>query len=175
MYKDKASAGGNASMLGAGEMLLLFSLACDGFTGAIQERMKSEHQSKPGHMMLQMNLWSTLFLGVGLVVTGELWQFTGFVHRFPFVVWNILSFSLMSALGQLFIFLTVAEFGPLPCSIITTTRKFFTVLVSVLYFGNALSGRQWFGTTLVFTGLSFDSFYGKMGPKKPTKLKEEIK
>ena len=30
---------------------------------------------------------------------------------------------------QYFIFMCVSDFGPLPCSIITTTRKFFTVLV----------------------------------------------
>jgi UDP-galactose transporter B1 len=174
MYKDRVSTGASSSMIGAGELLLIFSLACDGGTGAIQERMKSEHQSKPGHMMLQMNLWSSIFLAAGVVLTGEIWQFIDFANRFPIVIWNIFLFSLLSALGQLFIFLTVSEIGPLPCSIITTTRKFFTVLASVLLFGNSLTGRQWFGTVLVFTGLSFDSFYGK-SQKKPIKPKEEIK
>ena len=61
----------------------------------------------------------------------------------------------------MFIFLTVTEFGPLPCSIMTTTRKFFTVLASVILFGNVLSGRQWIGTVLVFTGLIFDSVFAK--------------
>lgn len=65
----------------------------------------------------------------------------------------------------MFIFLTVAEFGPLPCSIITTTRKFFTVLGSVLLFGNALTSRQWSGTAMVFIGLTLDSIYGKSGAK----------
>ena len=134
--------------------------------------MKGEHQTKPGHMMLQMNLWSTLFLGIGIIGTGEVLSFIEFVNRYPFVLWNIFLFSIMSALGQLFIFLTVSEFGPLPCSIITTTRKFFTVLASVIFFGNALSGRQWLGTSLVFTGLSLDSFY--KSPKSKDKSKGEL-
>ena len=46
----------------------------------------------------------------------------------------------------------ISEFGPLPCSIITTTRKCFTVLASVIFFGNSLSGQQWIGAALVFTG-----------------------
>ena len=46
----------------------------------------------------------------------------------------------------------VSDFGPLPCSIITTTRKFFTVLASVVIFGNALSQRQWVGAAFVFAG-----------------------
>ena len=68
-------------------------------------------------------------------------------------------------LFQNFIFMTVANFGPLTCSIITTTRKFFTILGSVLLFGNSLIARQWFGVICVFAGLTLDSIYGK-GKKK---------
>lgn len=73
-------------------------------------------------------------------------------------------------LGQLFIFLMVSGFGPLACSVVTTTRKFFTVLCSVVIFGNVLLPRQWFGAVLVFAGLFADMFYGKKPPaatKKP--------
>lgn len=129
--------------------------------------MKSDHGTKPGHMMLWMNAWSTLILFVALTLTGELWQFVDFVQRFPFVISFIVQFSAMSAIGQLFIFLTISSFGPLVCSLITTTRKFFTVLFSVLLFGNSLNGQQWLGTTLVFLGLSLDMFFGKQPPKKP--------
>ena len=54
-----------------------------------------------------------------------------------------------------------SDFGPLPCSIVTTTRKFFTVLASVLFFGNSLITRQWIGVGLVFAGLFMDGAYGK--------------
>lgn len=36
----------------------------------------------------------------GLVMTGELLTFAAFVHRFPFVLMNIFSFSIASSLGQ---------------------------------------------------------------------------
>ena len=61
--------------------------------------------------------------------------------------------------------MTVANFGPLTCSIITTTRKFFTILASVLLFGNSLIVRQWFGVVFVFTGLALDTIYGKAKKK----------
>ena len=57
--------------------------------------------------------------------------------------------------------MTVTNFGPLTCSIFTTTRKFFTILGSVILFGHPMSGRQWIGTVLVFIGLGLDSAYGK--------------
>ena len=104
-----------------------------------------------------MNLWSCLYLGVGLVATGEIWEFLSFVTRHPSIIWQLASVSAASALGQYFIFMCVSEFGPLPCSLVTTTRKFFTVLGSVIIFGNSLSNRQWMGAALVFTGkVSFD-------------------
>ena len=65
--------------------------------------------------------------------------------------------------------MTVTSFGPLTCSIFTTTRKFFTILASVLIFGHPMIGRQWLGTLLVFVGLSLDSFYGKEKKKVETK------
>lgn len=48
--------------------------------------------------------------------------------------------------------MTVVYFGPLTCSIITTTRKFFTILASVVLFANPISPMQWVGTILVFLG-----------------------
>ncbi|GAB6031946.1 hypothetical protein CHUAL_010330 [Chamberlinius hualienensis] len=165
IYKDDVKKSGGSSSVnsffGTGELLLLISLAMDGFTGAVQDRMRAEHQSKSGHMMLSMNLWSVLFSGIVLLVTGEGMEFIYFLNKYPSLISQILTFSVASALGQFFIFLTVSEFGPLVCSIITTTRKLFTVLTSVLFFGNVLSTRQIAGTTMVFTGLTLDSYYGK--------------
>lgn len=55
----------------------------------------------------------------------------------------------------------MTNFGPLACSIATTTRKFFTILASVVIFGHSLLTRQWIGTVLVFIGLALDTVYGK--------------
>merc|ERR1712071_414843 len=98
--------------------------------------------------------------------TGEIFTFVGFVQRHPHVVWDILTFSIASALGQLFIYRMVAEYSALHCTLTTTTRKFFTVMASVLYFGNQLTPRQWIGSVLVFTGLTLDIFFGKKGAPK---------
>merc|ERR1719431_2484392 len=169
MYKDKAGSkatGSSDSLIGVGEILLLVSLTCDGLTGAVQERMKLEHSTKSGHMMMAMNKWSVAYLSVALVASGEGLEFVSFIQRHPSVVWQLATFSVASALGQFFIFMCVSEFGPLPCSIITTTRKFFTVFISVMLFNNSLINRQWLGTFFVFTGIFLDIFYGKEKSQK---------
>lgn len=43
----------------------LLSLTLDGLTGVSQDHMRGRFQTSPYHMMLNINLWSTLWLGMG--------------------------------------------------------------------------------------------------------------
>lgn len=166
IYKDGKAAKSSQGNIGTGEILLLVSLVLDGLTGAVQERMKTEHQTRSGHMMLMTNLWSTFYLIGAQLFTQEVWSFIAFVQRYPHLLPNILLFALTGALGQTLIFRTVSEYGPLPCSVVTTTRKFFTVLGSVIIFNNPLGTRQWIGVVLVFAGLLSDAYFGKTSKVK---------
>ncbi|KAM3598766.1 uncharacterized protein V6R79_022309 [Siganus canaliculatus] len=151
LYKpNKSSAVADDHVFGFGEILLLLSLTLDGLTGVAQDHMRARFQTGANHMMLNVNLWSILVLGLSVLWTGEVWEFLNFTERYPGIIYNLLLFGLTSALGQTFIFMTVVYFGPLTCSIVTTTRKFFTILGSVILFGNVMSTMQWFGTILVF-------------------------
>ncbi|XP_006000886.2 solute carrier family 35 member B1 [Latimeria chalumnae] len=166
MYKPKKGAeNADDHNFGLGELLLLLSLTLDGLTGVSQDHMRAHYQTGSNQMMLNINVWSSLFLGISVLLTGEAWEFLRFADRYPTIYYNILLFGLTSALGQSFIFMTVVYFGPLTCSIITTTRKFFTILGSVIIFRNPISPMQWIGTVLVFSGLGMDAKFGK-GPKK---------
>ena len=107
----------------------------------------------------------------GLVITGEGISAIGFVSRHPFIIPSLMLFGLVSATGQIFVFTTITRFGPLTCSIITTTRKFITILASVIIFGNSLLTRQWIGTVLVFVGLGLDAYFGKV-VSKPTSTQQ---
>ncbi|XP_053695272.1 solute carrier family 35 member B1 homolog [Sabethes cyaneus] len=148
---------------GLGQLLLIMSLTMDGLTGAVQERMRQHSSPSAQHMMLAMNGWSALVVTPGLLISGEGKQFLEFAIKYPQMLVHLASLSLAGALGQLFIFMMVSSYGALACSVVTTTRKFFTVLCSVVLFGNNLTGRQWLGAGFVFTGLFADMFYGKKG------------
>uniref|UniRef100_A0A6P7F4C8 Solute carrier family 35 member B1 homolog n=1 Tax=Diabrotica virgifera virgifera TaxID=50390 RepID=A0A6P7F4C8_DIAVI len=166
MLKDKVKAQSEEASTGMGELLIVLSLILDGLIGAIQDRIRAESKPTGIQMMQVANAWSTLFLAVAIVISGEYLKFYEFAGRHPSVVYNLLMLGITSAVGQLFLYSMVSEFGPLVVSVVTTTRKFFTVLASVLLFGNPISSRQWIGAVIVFSALFLDAFYSKGAAKK---------
>ncbi|CAH8840316.1 unnamed protein product [Trichobilharzia szidati] len=154
------------SNFGFGELLLLCSLLFDGITAGLQEDLK-RHNVGPCTLMSQMNFWSVIFILAASLATGEVLTFVKFVERHPHVLPDMAIFSVISAVGQLFLFGLITNFSPLTCSVVTTTRKFFTVLFSIILFSHTMTNRQWIGTVCVFSGLLLDQIYGKT-PSKQT-------
>lgn len=138
-----------------GYFLCFSNLLLDGYTNAAQDEIN--HRYKGGtamHMMCWMNFWTGVFYLPYLFVlsnTGR--DVLSFCRQHPEAAYDILLFCLCGAIGQLFIFFTIKSFGSLTNTLITTTRKFFSILASVVWSGNALLPRQWAAVALVFTGL----------------------
>ncbi|CAF0909293.1 unnamed protein product [Adineta ricciae] len=148
-------------LIGIGEFLLIVSLAFDGLTGSIQDKIRDAHRVQAFHMMFSMNTWSCLWASIGVFATGEIFGLYNFLTIYPEVMTRMVLLGIAGACGQIGIFFTIEWFGPLTCSIFTTTRKFFTILCSVIIFGNPISKQQMCGTALVFVGLFMEQFYGK--------------
>jgi len=144
-----------------GYVLVLGSLFCDGITASLQDSFKEGHKDKPKpspiHHMFYTNLWSIIcyslvFLTYDLYI-GETAKVVNMVINKPGILLYVIEFSLASAFGQIFIFFTIHQFGSLMCSIITTMRKFCTILYSVLAFGHVLSYIEWSSVFVVFVCL----------------------
>ncbi|CAB3401244.1 unnamed protein product [Caenorhabditis bovis] len=172
LYKDKKSTVEN--QYGTGEVLLIISLAMDGTTTSIQDRINKSYQKTSLSMMFYINLYSSLYLSAGLVVTGELYSFFNFLQRHSYVFWDLVFLAAASCGGQYFIFKTISEFSPLTCSIITTTRKLFTIIISVIFMNHPLTTRQTIATGIVFSGLTMDAIDGKISAKKPTQAEVKV-
>ena len=119
----------------------------------------SSHRRPPSAMetMLYINLYATLMLLPASYYAGQFRR--GMDAMFSDRYGDggkstlLLQLNLSASLGQVFIFLTVHHFSPLTCTTITTTRKFFTILLSVYKFGHVLGAVQWLSVALVFAGL----------------------
>jgi len=138
-----------------GYFLCLSNLVLDGYTNVSQDEINRKYKGSSAlNMMCWMNFWTGVFyLPMMFVVSRAGVEVVGFCMKHPAAAYDILSFCLCGAVGQLFIFYTIRTFGSLSNTLITTTRKFFSILASVVWSGNALVWQQWMAVFLVFTGL----------------------
>lgn len=160
IYKGRVS-NEKVDEFSSGIYLIGFSLLMDGMTGAMQDRMRASVKPTSMHIMLYINAWSAGILITVMAVTGEGRDFIDFALRHPAIVWQMTALVVVGTVGQVFISIMISNFGSLPLSIVTTTRKFFTVFVSVLIFGNSLTVQQWIATGIIFTALFLDACFGK--------------
>ncbi|XP_037050981.1 solute carrier family 35 member B1 homolog isoform X3 [Bradysia coprophila] len=147
-----------------GNILIAISLLMDGLCGATEDRMRSVNKPAPLNFMMYMNFWSSIFLLTGVVVFGEGPKVYAFVLKHPEILKFFGIAVVVASFGQIFISSMISNFGPLALSLTTTTRKFFSVCLSVIIFGNHLTYRQWGAASLIFGALIVDALINK--PKK---------
>jgi len=68
---------------------------------------------------------------------------------------NVLTLSLTSATGQLFIFYTIKKFGPIVFTTMMTTRQMLSLVVSCVVFGHSLGIGTAIGAVIVFSVLFY--------------------
>lgn len=148
-----------------GMSLILASLLMDGLMGGTQDRMRSVKKPTSLNLMYFLNAWSSLYLSALLIFTLEGLEFIKFCSRHPQVILDLSVVVFVGTFAQYFISDLVKNFGALPLSIALTVRKFITVFLSVLIYGNILLMRQWFAASLIFIALLADAFFKDSKPK----------
>ena len=73
---------------------------------------------------------------------------------------DIFLIAFCGAVGQIFIFLTISLHDCYKLSIMTTSRKCLTVVISAFVFNHAFSLTQWFGATLVLISTCAEVYLG---------------
>ena len=152
----------------------LVNLTREGYTNASQDRLfkRGEKLGRPRIpglvMMACMSAWSALLLSGFMVAqlayaqlftpseleaSSFLWNAGAFAVRHPEVVLHISSFSVLGAFAQVFIFTCIEHHGSFRNTVITISRKFVSVLVSVAIYGHSLDFVQWIGVVDVLVGL----------------------
>ena len=74
---------------------------------------------------------------------------------------HMIILSITSATGQLFIFYTIKEFGPVHFTIIMTSRQILSLVISCFFFGHTLHLVGWLSTLIVFGVVVFRIYVGR--------------
>jgi UDP-galactose transporter B1 len=191
-HNSKSSAtglSGNQTVWGL--FLLGINLLFDGLFNSTQDYIFASFKPYSGpQMMCAQNILATLLtisylllspiiaatpLGTAMSLPpperNELREALAFVTRHPQVGYDVLAFSLCGAIGQVFIFHTLATFSSLLLVTVNVTRKMLTMVLSVLWFGHRISGMQWVGVGLVFGGIGGEAVMNRR--EKLAKEKKE--
>lgn len=105
----------------------------------------------------------------------ELSDFAAFARGAPACLLDMGLFCLGGALGQTFVFRSLGSFGSITLVTITVTRKLFTIILSVLLYGHAVSNGQWLAVAVVFAGILIEAFPPKFLVRAAEKPKHEPK
>lgn len=137
-----------------GLIFMLMYICCDSFTSQWQHKIYQQYGRSnvdQYQMMLSVNSWAISFTVFGLIVTRDIPVVTEFLYANPIAFrYNVIT-AITSATGQLFIFYTIKEFGPIVFTVMMTTRQLFSITISCIIFGHEISRVAFAGAILVFS------------------------
>lgn len=118
-----------------GWIIGIAGLLGDGFLADEQRKVK-KLDAGPYHMMETCNKFAFL-LAVGYaVVAGEALIVYEFYTQSLSALMDVVICAFLGAIGNIFIYDVISNFSPVFLSIMTSSRKFFSILLSILIFGH---------------------------------------
>ena len=137
----------------AGACILIGYMAFDSFTSNWQSELFTQYKMSSMQMMFGANIFSVLFTVGSLLQTGGFFTSVSFMLLHSKFAYHIFLLSITSATGQLFIFYTISQFGPLLFTIIMTTRQVLSILLSCIIYNHPLAFQAIVGVSVVFLAL----------------------
>ena len=154
----------------AGIVILVGYMSFDSFTSNWQSKIFTQYHMSSFQMMLGVNLFSSTFTFASMLFRGTFFSNVVFLFKHSEFLYHSVLLSICSAIGQLFIFYTIKEFGPLIFTLIMTTRQALSILLSCIVYGHPLDRQAMVGVGLVFVAL-FLRVYLNQRQKKLNQLK----
>lgn len=137
----------------AGLVYMLMYITFDCFTSQWQDKVYVTYGRQnvdPYQMMLGVNASAICITTAGLLLSGDFPIVYEFFQANPNVfIYNIIT-AITSASGQLCIYYTIKEFGPIVFTIIMTVRQMISICISAYKFGHVIRAKAIVGAVIVF-------------------------
>ena len=156
-----------------GVILMVFSLLGEGLLPDFQAVIKQNYKPAPNVLLVFVNKWTTILTVGYSLVMGHFFHIVTFIYHHRAILIDNLLIGVLCFFGQVFIYRLVKQFKQHIVPFVITTRKIFTVALSIIYFGHKFNGFQFVGVAIVFLSSLYE-FVGELR-KDIGKEKEEKK
>mmetsp|Transcript_22689 Transcript_22689/g.32013 ORF Transcript_22689/g.32013 Transcript_22689/m.32013 type:complete len:427 (+) Transcript_22689:203-1483(+) len=158
-----------------GLLLMISYITFDCFTSQYQDKLYNIYgrtNIDPYQMMLGVNTSAIIITTIGLLLSNDFPKVIEFFTVNPNVfVYNIVT-AITSASGQLCIYYTIKEFGPIVFTIIMTVRQMISICLSSIIFGHRISLKAFTGAVMVF-GVLFYQINRKYKARQQQQKKQQ--
>lgn len=89
-----------------------------------------------------------------------------FAQKCPRTIIDLCLFSILGAIGQIFIYRMVKQFKQHIVPFVITTRKIFTVIISIIIYNHSTTSLQIAGIAIVFIAASYEYCAEIFGSRK---------
>ena len=157
----------------SGFLLLVGYMACDAFTSTWQKELFNNYNMSPVQSMCGVNLFSCLLTSIALIQQGAFFETLVFMSQYPSFTFDSIVLSFCSTFGQLFIYHTLKEFGPVVLTIIMSLRQATAMIISCYLYGHVITVIGALGVITVFVAPFLKIYYGYHNEKKEKCSKEK--
>ena len=138
----------------SGLLLMLCYMATDSFTSTWQHVIFEKFENLSFMVvMLGMNLCGFVFVLLSLALTNTLSESVIFILKHPQFGLHCVMLSVTSAIGQLFIYHTIKNFGAITFVLIMTVKQALSITASCIIYGHVLNSKAVLGIGIVFSAL----------------------
>ncbi|TRY77321.1 hypothetical protein TCAL_11645 [Tigriopus californicus] len=152
---------GNNSTTLSGVILLIGYMTSDSFTSNWQNELFNSYKMTSMQMMCGVNLFSCLLTSASLIQQGAFYNSLVFMSQYPVFTFDCIVLSICSAVGQLFIYYTISQFGAVVFIIIMTLRQAMAILLSCVIYQHAITISGLFGVLVVFGAMFLKIYCGQ--------------
>lgn len=144
-----------------GILLMVVSLIGEGFLPDFQAVIKQDYQPNSMVLLAFVNKWTTIISILYSLVMGHFLEIVEFIRHHQAILVDNLAIGVLCFLGQVFIYRLVRQFKQHIVPFIITTRKIFTVALSIFYFGHKFNPQQALGVGIVLAASLYE-FIGEL-------------
>src|SRR3989344_4013508 len=131
------------------QILILISVVLYSISVLLQRVLLRQNESRP----VAYAMFFQFLTGIVLGVVGFLFADMSLPANLSSLFWNLILMTVLYGFSNVFIFRSLKQIEASKFSILFSTRAFFTVLASSLVLKELLTGTQFLGALLIFSGV----------------------